>query len=298
MRLYAPLYLSSYCINYCHYCHFRYPSYLRREHLEIEAALAQADYLAQRGFRRLLLVAGDFPRLTSTSYFIPIVRELTNGGFHISIEIAPRSTLEYQQLAEAGVRGVTLYQETYQADAYARVHPRGTKAWFDWRLEGLERAAEAGIDELGLGILLGLAPPLADIRALAAHADYLLTRFPHVNIAFSLPRLREAPHPFVPPCPVDDETFLRLYCGLRLSFPKAELVLSTREPPQLRDRLANICITQMSAESCTAPGGYGSHDSAIANSSQFPVHDRRSAAEMAHWLTQSGFQVWFDEQPA
>ena len=114
MRLYVPLYLASYCINHWHYCHFRHPYGLRREHLSLNEALAQANYLAQRGFRRLLLVAGDFPRLTSTSYFVEIVRALVARGFHISVEIAPRSTLEYQELADAGVQGVTLYQETYQ----------------------------------------------------------------------------------------------------------------------------------------------------------------------------------------
>jgi 2-iminoacetate synthase len=295
MQLYAPLYLSSYCINHCHYCHFRYPNDLRREHLSVDAALAQADFLASRGFRRLLLVAGDFPKLTSTAYFAEMTAALVARGFHIKVEIAPRSTQEYQQLAAAGVRGVTLYQETYQEDAYQHYHERGTKHWFDWRLEGLKRAAQAGIAQLGLGILLGLAPPKADLYALAQHADYLAARFPEAEIAFSLPRLHDAPQPFVPPYRVDNEMFVRFYSALRLSFPRAELVLSTRERPQLRDRLANICITQMSAESCTVPGGYGAQDPEAAGRGQFPVQDSRTAAEMAEWLRQSGFDVSFED---
>ena len=170
------------------------------------------------------------------------------------------------------------------------------KVWFDWRLEGLERAAQAGIGQLGLGIFLGLAPALADLRALAGHADYLLARFADAKFAFSLPRLHDAPAPFVPPCPVDDDTLVRFYCALRLSFPRAQLVLSTRERPELHNRLANICITQMSAESCTSPGGYGSPDAKSGSGAQFPVHDQRTAVETAQWLTQSGFKVCFEDE--
>lgn len=295
MRLYAPLYLSNYCTNYCVYCHFRFPNQLNRKHLEIDSVIQQANYLAQRGFRNLLLVAGDFPRLTSTDYFAGLIRALTERGFRISVEIAAQSTAAYARLAAAGARGVTLYQETYQAEAYARCHPRGIKAWFDWRLEGPERAAEAGIDRLDLGILLGLAPPLDDLRALAAHGRYLLARFPHLKLAFSLPRLHDAPAPYIPPHAVDDETLLRLYCALRLEFPTAELVLSTRERPALRNRLAAVCMTRMSAESCTSPGGYGSPQSDCVDCRQFPVQDERTAAETTGWLVGAGFHVTFGD---
>lgn len=295
MRLYAPLYLSSFCTNHCVYCHFRFPNELNRKHLDIDTALQQAHYLAQRGFRNLLLVAGDFPRLTSTDYFAEITRALTARGFQVSVEVAAQSTAAYAQLGAAGACGVTLYQETYQREAYALCHPRGAKAWFDWRLEGPERAAEAGIGSLGLGILLGLANPWDDLRALAAHAHYLLARFPHLKLAFSLPRLHDAPAPFVPQYAVDDETFLRFYCALRLSFPTAELVLSTRERPELRNRLAAVCITRMSAESCTSPGGYGVPQSDAADGRQFPIQDERTAAETTTWLVGAGFHVSFGD---
>jgi 2-iminoacetate synthase len=297
MRLYAPLYLSSYCINHCLYCHFRFPNQLlRREHLDFRAALDQAEFLFQRGIRHVLIVAGDYPRLTTTDYFAGIVRALTDRGLRVSIEVAPQSTADYVRLAEMGTCGVTLYQETYQEDIYAHCHPRGTKAWIDWRLEGPERAAEAGISRLGLGVLLGLGEPEADLRALIGHARYLIERFPHLKLAFSLPRLHEAPRSFAVTQPVSDETLIRYYCALRLAFPHAELVLSTRERPELRDRLAAICITQMSAESCTSPGGYGSHDEASsANGEQFPVHDRRTIAEISGQLERAGFSVSFGD---
>ena len=136
MLLYAPLYLSSYCINHCLYCHFRYPHQLQREHLDKNAALAQAEFLERRGFRQILLVAGDYPRLTSIEYYVEIVQALVERGLRVAVEIAPQSTFHYARLVRAGACGVTLYQETYQEGVYAQVHPRGVKHWFDWRLEG------------------------------------------------------------------------------------------------------------------------------------------------------------------
>lgn len=294
MTLYAPLYLSNFCVNHCLYCSFRYPQPLLREHLDTAAVLAQAEILRRRGFRHLLLVAGDFPRLTSADYFAPLVTALAGRGFQVAVEIAAQSTLAYTKLARAGACGVTLYQETYQEDLYGRYHPLGPKTWYDWRLEAPERAAEAGLTRLGLGILLGLADPGQDLRALVRHGEYLLGRFPAVRLALGLPRLHEAPAGFEPPCRVDDETFLRLYCALRLAFPVADLVLSTREPPALRDRLARICITRMSAGSSTAPGGYTEGEAEPCGGQQFPVSDHRPAAEVAEALHRAGFEVCWE----
>jgi 2-iminoacetate synthase len=290
IALYAPLYLSNHCINHCLYCHFRYPQPLDREHLTADQALAQSEILRRRGFRHLLLVAGDFPRLTSIDYFVPIVQSLAGSGFSLAVEVAAQSTAAYARLRRAGISGVTLYQETYQEDLYATYHPRGTKTWFDWRLEALDRAADAGMRRLGLGILLGLADPRRDLRCLIEHGRYLRERYPAVQLAFSLPRIHQAPGPFQPRCAVDDDLFVRMYCALRLAFPAADLVLSTREPPALRDRLAAICITQMSAGSSTAPGGYGADPDSRRNQ-QFPVCDERSPAEVAEQLSQAGFDV-------
>ena len=239
----------------------------------------------------MLLVAGDFPRLTSTAYFTSIIRALTARGFSVAVELAAQSTAAYREMFRAGAGGVTLYQETYQEELFAAYHPLGTKVWFDWRLEAPERAAEAGMARLGLGILLGLADPLADMRCFIAHGRYLLERFPAVQLAFSLPRIHEAPDAFTPPCPVDDAMLIRLYCVLRLAFPTADLVLSTREPPELRDRLASTCITRMSAGSSTSPGGYDDHESDYPDRQQFPVSDHRSPAEVAESLRRTGYEV-------
>lgn len=290
MLLYAPLYLSSHCTNYCTYCAFRAPNVLERRHLSMDEALRQAEMLVDRGLRHILLVAGDYPRLTSTEYYVGIIRALTKRGLRVAVEIAPQSTSSYAALARAGACGVTLYQEVYDAELYAAYHAQGAKAAYDWRLEGLERAAEGGIGRLGMGILLGLGEPREELATLVRHAVYLRGRHPDCTLAFSLPRIHEAPDGFHVPHPVDDETFIRMYCGLRYAFPAAELVLSTRERPELRDRLAAICITQLSAGSSTAPGGYSEFTSSDSHG-QFPIHDTRTVDDMAAWCRQSGFTV-------
>ena len=306
MLLYAPLYLSSHCENHCAYCGFRLPEAIQRKHLSAGEALQQAEILQGRGFGHILLVAGDFPRLTTTDYFVEIIRALVERGVRPAVEIAPQTTASYAEMAAAGLCGVTLYQETYNEQLYGLYHPRGSKASYDWRVEGLRRAALAGIRRLGLGVLLGLADPREDLLAMLRHAGYLQSQFPGHTIAFSLPRIHEAPTGFETPYSVDDETFVRLYCTLRIAFPRAELVLSTRESAALRNRLAEICITQLSAGSSTVPGGYedgatqsytaslaagGTASLAAGGTAQFPVTDRRTAAEMAEWLRDAGFSI-------
>ena len=293
MLLYAPLYVSSHCTNHCAYCGFRGPRRIERRHLNCSEAMHQAEILGERGFRHLLVVAGDFPRLTTTEYFAEILDALGQRGIAPAVEIAPQSTESYATLAAAGACGVTLYQETYNEELYAMYHAGGSKASFDWRRRGLDRAAEAGIRRLGMGILLGLADPTDDVVAMARHACSLQSRFPEHTLAFSLPRIHRAPAGFQTPYPVDDETFVRLYCALRIAFPRAELVLSTRERATLRNRLARICITQMSAGSSATPGGYEDGEESPGGQ-QFPVDDDRTPAEIADWLRTEGFDVAWD----
>lgn len=293
MFMYAPLYLSSYCVNYCAYCGFRFPEPIERKHLSPAQARREAETLRKLGFRHVLLVTGDYPQLVTPEYLAEIAQSLCDLGIHPGVEIAPLDTESYYTLVRAGVRSITLYQETYNLRLYEQYHPRGPKSSFLWRLEGLDRAAEAGMRRLGLGILLGLASPQEEFVHLVRHGVYLQRRFPERRIAFSLPRIHEAPCGFEVPYPVDDEMFVRLYCALRLTFPQAELVLSTRERPELRDRLAQICITQMSAGSSTAPGGYSSAEEASGLGKQFPVHDSRPAPVVFRTLEEAGFHlVW------
>ncbi len=291
MLLYAPLYLSNHCINHCLYCSFRFPNTMARSRLEPEEVLAEANALRQRGFRHILLVAGEYPALVNMAYLREIVGLLRQKEFSVAIEVAPQSTRDYSLLRSAGICGVTLYQETYDVQEYARVHPRGTKSWYDWRLEGPERAAEAGVDQIGLGILVGLADPMADLRALIRHGRYLAERFPSLQLAFSLPRIHAAPPEFVLRHTISDELYCRFYCGLRLAFPGATLVLSTRETATVRNRLARICITQMSAGSSTSPGGYLTPASPEHALQQFPVCDSRAPQEVTDYLMEQGISV-------
>lgn len=294
--LYAPVYVSSECINYCRYCGFRYPRKIARKHLSVEEAAEQARILRDLGFGHLLVVGGDFPSRTTPDFYAEILRDMVREGIEPAIEVAPQSTDSYAELVEAGACGLTLYQETYNEELYSQYHVRGPKSSYHWRLESHDRAAEAGMSRLGLGILLGLADVREDLLALMRHAAYLKDRFPDRTIAFSLPRIHEAPDEFEIRYPVSDDQLIRLYCVLRLAFPEAELVLSTREPVELRNRLAKICITQMSAGSSTAPGGYQSGGEDIGE--QFPVIDGRSPTEVADWLDAAGFRVCWSVEEA
>jgi len=316
--LFAPLYLSNYCVNFCDYCWFRYPQPLERTHLRLPQVLQQAQILRDRGLNHLLLVAGDYPKLVTPDYLSEIISALVARDFSVAVEIAPQSTASYARLVEAGACGITLYQETYDEPLYARYHSRGTKSSFDWRLEGLDRAAEAGMRHLGMGVLLGLGDPREELACTIRHGQYLQKRFPDVRLSFGLPRLHDVPAGFrnfsqdradnrppsegetaagrvAIPCknssPVGDRTFALLYCFLRIAFPHAQLVLSTRETPSLRRELIKQCVTQISAGSSTSPGGYTQTDAQRRQSEQFPISDERSPAEVARQLEADGFHV-------
>ena len=287
--LYAPLYVSSHCVNHCTYCGFRFPMEIQRMQLTLEEVVEQARFLKQRGLQHLLVVGGDFPRLTTMVYYRQLVKSLVELGITPAVEIAAQSVDSYAELRRAGICGVTLYQETYDEQLYPQYHVRGPKSSFHWRLEALDRAAEGGVHRLGLGILLGLADAREDLRRMMRHAAYLKRRFPKCSIAFSLPRIHQAPVGFQVPHPVSDDELVRLYCVLRIAFPDANLVLSTRENAAIRNRLAKICITQMSAGSSTTPGGYD--PGASGGDEQFPVSDGRSPQEVAQWLCENGLSV-------
>ncbi|WP_165220274.1 radical SAM protein [Aquisphaera insulae] len=294
--LYAPLYLSNHCINHCLYCGFRYSNPMARDQLDLPRVLDELEILGRRDFRHILLVAGEHPAMVSGEYLAGMVRAVSGRHYHVGVEIAPQSTAGYRKLAEAGATSVTLYQETYDPERYAAYHPRGTKAWYDWRVEGPERAADAGIRRLGLGILLGLGDHVEELRALVAHGRYLLDRYPGLKLSLSLPRIHEAPQGFQPPFLIDDDTLVRSYCALRKAFPTANLVLSTRESASLRDRLARVCITQMSAGSSTSPGGYQEAECDVESRQQFPVHDQRTVEEVHARLISDGFRpLWEPE---
>jgi len=236
-------------------------------------------------------VTGDAPARYGVPRIEEVVRAIAGLFDAIAIEVFPMETGDYRRLAAAGVDGLALYQETYDRARYARLHPAGRKADFGWRLDGPDRGGQAGFRSLGLGVLLGLAPWRTDAVALGLHAQWLQRRHWRSRVALSFPRVVASERGYAPEHPVADRDLLHAMTALRLVLPDAEIVLSTRERPALRDRLLGTVVTRMSAGSRTSPGGYASGGP----DEQFEAQDRRSPGEIAPLLAARGFEpVWKD----
>lgn len=296
--LYAPLYLSNVCINRCVYCGFNAAHAGARRRLTVEEALADARVIAAEGFGDILLVAGEDPEYVTLEYLCEIVRALRDGPkplfSSVSVEIEPLGEDAYRRLFEAGVDGVTLYQETYDRDTYARYHLSGPKAGYEARLVRQEAAARAGMRRLGIGALLGLQDWRYETLALGVHAHTLMKHFWRSKVSVSFPRMRPAPDVRIDiPHPVSDRQMVQMMLALRLCFADIGLVLSTRESAGFRNHALPLGITQMSAGSRTNPGGYTASDDA--ETEQFSVADTRSAREVADYLVAHGYDpVWKD----
>lgn len=313
IRLFAPLYLSNECINNCNYCGFSRDNPILRVTLSVDEVVREARALKAQGFRSLLLVAGEHPKFVSNSYLADCVRALHAEIPGVSLEVGPMETAEYQPLVAAGAEGLVVYQETYDRAVYSRVHTAGPKKNFDWRLETAERAYAAGFRRLGIGALHGLSDWRLEAICLAAHSDYLLRNCWKAQLTLAFPRLRPCAGEFEPLTHMTDRDLVQLICALRLMFPDAGMVLSTREPAKLRNGLVPLGITSMSAGSHTEPGGYtgagrenihrtergriielaaGSSEWAT---SQFDIADQRSPKEVAETIRQIGYEpVWKD----
>jgi 2-iminoacetate synthase len=293
VRLFAPVYLSNECVSTCTYCGFSAGNDIARRTLSVDELAAEARVLRGRGFRHLLLVAGEHARVVSKDYLVACVAALAADVPSISLETQVWDTATYRRLVDAGCEGLVVYQETYDRATYAAVHLKGKKRNYDWRLAAADRAAEAGMRSLALGALLGLHPDWrADVLALAAHAQALLRRWWRCEVAVSLPRLRPAAGDYQPARPVTDREYVQILCALRLALPDVGINLSTRESPAFRDAAFKLGVTQMSAGSHTEPGGYVEPGGA---EPQFEVSDTRSPAEVAAALRAAGYEpVWKD----
>ncbi len=291
--LYVPLYVSSHCINACLYCGFRRDNAITRHKLSIEEVDQEMDFLKAEGFDHLLLVSGEHPGKLPID-FLETVTELAHRRFSsVSIEIYPLDTAGYSRLVSAGCDGLALYQETYSPAQYDRVHPSGPKRDFRARLKAVEAGAQSGMRSLGLGALLGLSSWRTDGVFLGKHASHLMKNYWRSRISFSFPRLRPAAGGFMPPHEVSDRDLVHVMCALRLAFPDAEVVVSTRESAELRDNLIALGIaTRYSAGSRTEPGGYTvTHEA----EGQFEIYDTRPPAEVARVIAGAGYEpVWKD----
>jgi 2-iminoacetate synthase len=291
--MYAPCYLSSWCVNQCAYCGFNFSMKIPRVLLSPAQAADEIRLLAGRGIRRVLLVAGEYPSKITPGYVAEVIEGARGVVPEVDLELAPATTEVYAAWVSAGAGGVTCYQETYNPFRYEELHPRGPKMRYTQRLGVLERAGEAGVRRLGLGALMGLADPRRVVLALIAHARFLQDRFPQALVTVSLPRLRDAVPGFRPHATVDDDELVRFHALVRLALPRAGLVVSTREAPAMRLRLLEAGVTQMSAGSVTVPGGYASGES---EGPQFDIADHRSVSEVVADLERLGFDVrWVQE---
>ncbi|MCE5245242.1 MAG: 2-iminoacetate synthase ThiH [Desulfobacteraceae bacterium] len=290
--MFAPLYVSNVCTNRCVYCGFNAGNSVERRTLSVEQAVHEGRAINALGFRHLLLVCGEAPRIVTMEYLTGITERLRSLFGSLAVEIFPLSTEEYERLIAAGVDGLTVFQETYNESVYKEVHPKGRKSDFGWRLETPTRGGWAGFRKIGLGALLGLTDWRTESFFLALHARWLMKNFWKSQVSFSFPRLRPAAGAFQPPCPVSDLNMVQMMTALRLLLPDAGLTLSTRESADLRDHLIPLGITSMSAGSHTEPGGYAERSEAEA---QFKIADERSPAAVAAVIREKGYEpVWKD----
>jgi 2-iminoacetate synthase len=295
VRLFAPLYLSNECVSVCTYCGFSAGNDIVRRTLTPDEARAEAEVLVGRGFRHVLLVAGEHARIVSKDYLVECVEALAPIVPELSLEVQVWDEATYRRLVDAGCDGLVVYQETYDPDTYAAVHLKGKKRNAAWRLGAPDRGAAAGMRRLGIGALLGLAPDWrSEALALAAHAGGLVRRWWRCEVSVALPRLRPAAGGYEPADPVGDAELVQLLCALRLVLPDVGITLSTREPAALRDGLLRLGVTTMSAGSHTEPGGYAAPSDA---EPQFAIGDERTPAAVAAAVRAAGYDpVWKDWQ--
>ncbi len=286
--LYAPLYLSNKCVNDCEYCGYRVSKNNKIKTLKAGEVFAEASKLYSLGFRHILLVSGEDRREVSTEYLREIIREISKKFPSVSVEVGPQSEEEYRILVENGLDGLTLYQETYDEEVYRRYHKKGPKSDFYRRLITPEYGLRAGVRRLGIGSLMGLNDFRFETYLTALHLDYLMKKYWKAFYTVSFPRIRRSAADFDIPYPVSDEELVLAICVLRNIFEDVGLILSTREPPHIRDSLIGVGITQMSAGSKTNPGGYTLN---INSENQFDVEDSRDLTQVAGVIRATGYEV-------
>ena len=290
--LYTPMYLSNECTNGCKYCGFNSSNKIPRATLDMDTIEKEARIIHDYGFRHILLLTGETTRLADNKYLVAAIERIKPMFSSISIEVYPMDTSGYAQVIDAGVDGLTVYQETYNRDLYAELHPYGKKRDYNYRLEAPDRAGTAGMRRIGIGALLGLGDFLSEAFYTGLHAQYLAKRYWRSQVSVSFPRIRPADGGFAPLEVITDAQLVQMVCAIRLLLPDAGLYLSTRESSELRDNLMPLGITHMSAGSCTAPGG---HSNEVESTEQFAIDDDRSPERMQQIICANGLEaVWKD----
>ncbi|MDR3540390.1 MAG: [FeFe] hydrogenase H-cluster radical SAM maturase HydG [Desulfosporosinus sp.] len=298
--LFAPLYISSYCVNGCVYCGYQAGNKSqKRSKLTMEQLEQEVKILESLGHKRIVMEAGEDPVNCSLDYVIDCIKKIyslkfDNGSIRrININVAATTVEDYKRLKEADIGTYTLFQETYNQEVYEKLHPTGPKHNYNWHTTAMDRAMEAGIGDVGIGVLYGLYDHKYETIAMLMHAEHLEEAFGVGPHTISVPRLRAAEGVDLNELPylVTDDEFKKLVAILRLAVPYTGMILSTREEPNFRAEVLALGISQFSAGSCAGVGGY-SKEHGIAETEekpQFEVSDHRSPMEVIKSLCESGY---------
>ena len=293
--MFAPLYVSNVCANECSYCAFRAGNVLERRTLTRAQVVAETEALVRQGHKRVLLVAGEsqsrryLDQVLESIEAVYSVKVGTGEIRRVNANLAPMDVPSLRRLKAANIGTYQVFQETYHPGAYARFHLRGPKADYAWRLSVMDRAMEAGLDDVGIGPLLGLHDWRNELTAMLHHVAHLETRFGVGPHTISVPRLEPAAGSDLaaePPRPVSDEDFARLVAILRLAVPYTGIIMSTRETAEIRRRTLQLGVSQISAGSRTDVGGYTDGPEAPG---QFQLGDHRSLEEIVRDLAAMGY---------
>ncbi|KJS87226.1 MAG: thiamine biosynthesis protein ThiH [Peptococcaceae bacterium BICA1-8] len=300
--IFAPLYLSNYCVNNCVYCGYRRDNNICRHKLTTEEIQEEVKILEKMGHKRLALEAGEDPLNCSLDYVLEAIKviyttsEEMGSIRRVNVNIAATSVEGYKKLKNAGIGTYILFQETYHQETYEKMHPTGPKASYYYHTTAMNRAMEAGIDDVGFGVLFGLYDYKFEILSLLYHALYLEDAFGVGPHTISVPRLRPAQGVYLNTFPylVNDEEFKLILALLRLAVPYTGIILSTREEEKFRDEVIALGVSQISAGSCTGVGAYKEEVKAkteqkVHNTAQFEVGDHRTPDEILANLSKSGY---------
>lgn len=296
--IFAPLYLSNYCVNGCVYCPYHISNrHITRKKLTQEDIRREVIALQDMGHKRLAIEAGEDPRMNPLEYILESIKTIysikhKNGAIRrVNVNIAATTVENYRRLKDAGIGTYILFQETYHKESYEKLHPTGPKHDYAYHTEAMDRAMQGGIDDVGLGVLFGLEFYRYDFAALLMHAEHLEAVFGVGPHTISVPRIKPADDIDVNAFDngVSDDLFAKVVACIRVAVPYTGMIISTRESQQVRERVLKLGISQVSGASRTSVGGYAEAEPEGENSEQFDLSDRRSLDEVVRWLMQLGY---------
>lgn len=298
--MFAPLYLSNYCVNGCVYCPYHSKNkHILRKKLTQEEIVREVTALQDMGHKRLALETGEDPVNCPIDYVLESIQTIysikhKNGAIRrVNVNIAATTVENYRKLKEAGIGTYILFQETYHKESYLRLHPTGPKHDYNYHTEAMDRAMEGGIDDVGCGVLFGLELYRYEFAGLLMHAEHLEAVHGVGPHTISVPRIRRADDidPSAFDNGIDDDTFAKIVACIRIAVPYTGMIVSTRESKAVRERVLHLGISQISGGSRTSVGGYAEEEEE--DSSQFEVSDNRTLDEVVRWLMELGYTPSF-----